>query len=318
MDVVHHPPVDGDAVATVPPSTVPAPGSRFDPVAGLAEPMVEVRERGRLGRRVGLWTSVLWLALMVFVAVFADILPLHPYDRFTDLPSRTSPGWRLPEFLGTDSLGRSVLSRLVYGARQSLQVGLISVALAAVVGSVVGLTAGYLRGRVDEAIGIVLDTLLAIPALVLLLAIAAIGSRNVTTLVIGLSILLTAPFARLVRASTVAYADREFVMAARAMGATRRRIMFREILPNVVPGVVSVVFLYAASIIVAEGTLSFLGLGIPPPSPSWGGMINDGRQFINQAPALVFVPSAVLLVTVLALRRVGEQVRIRVGVGSGS
>jgi len=211
-----------------------------------------------------------------------------------------------------------VLSRLIYGARQSLQVGLVSVALAAFVGSVIGLTAGYLRGRVDEAIGVLLDTLLAIPALVLLLAIAAIGSRNVTTLIVGLSILLIAPFARLVRAGTMAHADREFVMAARAMGSTRRRIMFREILPNVVPGVVSVVFLYAASVIVAEGTLSFLGLGIPPPTPSWGGMINDGRQFIKQSPSLVFVPSAVLLLTVLSLRRVGEEIRIRLGAGSAT
>lgn len=317
MSVVSHPSVDDqdDAVA---PTGSPAAGVTVDPVAGLAEPMVSVQERGRLSRRVGLWTSISWIVLMVFVAVFADFLPLHPYDRFTDLSSRTNPGWRLPEFLGTDSVGRSVLSRLVYGSRQSLQVGLISVALAATAGSIIGLTAGYLRGKVDEAIGIVLDTLLAIPALVLLLAIAAIGSRNVTTLIIGLSILLTAPFARLVRASTVALADREFVMAARSMGATRRRIIFREILPNVVPGVVSVVFLYAATIIVAEGTLSFLGLGIPPPSPSWGGMINDGRQFINQSPALVFIPSAALLLTVLSLRRVGEQIRIRLGSGSST
>jgi peptide/nickel transport system permease protein len=312
--VSHRSPDDGHDVVDAP-TSAPRSGITVDPVAGLAAPMVGVRERGRLGRRIGLWTSIAWIALLVFVALFADLLPLHPYDRFTDLPSRTAPGWR-GEFLGTDSLRRSVLSRLIYGARQSLQVGLVSVALAAFVGSVIGLTAGYLRGRVDEAIGVLLDTLLAIPALVLLLAIAAIGSRNVTTLIVGLSILLIAPFARLVRAGTVAHADREFVMAARAMGSTRRRIMFREILPNVVPGVVSVVFLYAASVIVAEGTLSFLGLGIPPPTPSWGGMINDGRQFIKQSPSLVFVPSAVLLLTVLSLRRVGEEIRIRLGAGS--
>jgi peptide/nickel transport system permease protein len=317
LDVVSHPSVENDRAVTAPP-TSPVPGIAPEPVTVLVEPMVDVHARGGLARRIGLWGAISWVGLVVFVALFADLLPLHPYDQFTDLSSRTPPGWRAPEFLGTDSLGRSVLSRLMYGARQSLQVALISVAFATAAGSLLGLTAGYLRGKVGEVIGVVLDALLAIPALVLLLAIAAIGSRNVTTTIIGLSILLTAPFARLVRASTIALADREFVMAARAMGATRRRIMFREILPNVVPGVVSVVFLYAASIIVAEGTLSFLGLGIPPPNPSWGGMVNDGRRFINESPALVFIPSAVLLLTVLSLRRVGEQIRVHLGGGSST
>jgi peptide/nickel transport system permease protein len=289
-------------------------------VAGAAETPARttvVAGRPRRRRPVGLWLAIGWLSMLTLAAVLADVLPLQAYDRFTDLPSRTAPGWRWPEFLGTDSVGRSVLSRLIYGARQSLQVGLISVGIGATVGSLLGLAAGYLRGKVDELVGIVLDALLAIPALVLLLAIAAIGSRNVTTLIIGLAIFLTAPFARLVRASTMSLADREFVDAARAMGATRRRIMFRELLPSVVPGVVSVVFLYAATVIVAEGTLSFLGLGIPPPKPSWGGMINDGRQFIEDSPAVVFVPSAAVLITVISLRRVGEHIRSRLVEGGG-
>lgn len=311
MEIISRPAIDDapirdDVDAVVAGASAPS-GAPTSPVAS--------RPKRRI--QIGLWLAITWLTVLTLAAVLADLLPLHDYDRFTDLPSRTAPGWRWPEFLGTDSLGRSVLSRLVYGARQSLQVGLLSVGIAAVAGSLIGLAAGYLRGKVDELIGIVLDALLAIPALVLLLAIAAIGSRNVTTLIIGLAIFLTAPFARLVRASTMSLADREFIDAARAMGATRRRIMFRELLPSVIPGVISVVFLYAATVIVAEGTLSFLGLGIPPPKPSWGGMINDGRQFIEQSPAVVFVPSAAVLITVLSLRRVGEHIRQRLVEGGG-
>lgn len=291
----------------------------FEETSATTDMAIVVLPSGSQRRaKIGLACAVAWISMLTLLAVFVDLLPLHSYDQFTSLGSRTAPGVRWPEFLGSDTVGRSILSRLIHGTRQSLQIGLFSVAIAATLGSLIGLTVGYLRGKIDEVVGVFLDALLAIPALVLLLAIAAIGSRNMTTLIVGLSIFLTAPFARLVRATTVSLSDREFVLAARAMGATRRRIMVREILPNVVPGVVSVVFLYAATVVVAEGTLSFLGLGIPPPMPSWGGMINEGRQHLDTSPTLVFIPSLMLLLTVISLRRIGEEIRVRLGRGSST
>jgi peptide/nickel transport system permease protein len=267
-------------------------------------------------RQVGFYLAVAWISFVTFVAVFADFLPLHAYDRFVDtLPARTGIGWRLPEPLGTDSLGRSMASRLAFGARQSLLIGIGAVGISLVIGCLIGLVAGYLRGRVDAVVTILLDTILAFPPLVLLLAIAAVGERSTTTVIIGLAILGISPFARLVRSTTLTLADREYVMAARSMGATNRRIMFREILPNVIPGIISVVFLFMAAVIVAEGSLSFLGLGVPPPAPSWGGMVNDGRQWLDTAPQLVFLPAAALLFTVLALRTIGERIRARFAYG---
>ncbi|MCU1457931.1 MAG: transporter permease [Actinomycetia bacterium] len=306
---------------------VTTPGAGIETLVGdVADTLLDTRSRPvsaspsdrpstsrirRLGS-VGFWLATAWLVLLAFVAVFANVLPLHPYDRFVDsLPPRASMGFRLSEPLGTDASGRSMLSRLVFGARESLLIGVASVGISLVIGSLIGLAAGYLRGRVDEVVTILLDTILAFPALVLLLAIASVGARSVNTVIAGLAILGISPFARLVRSTTLTLADREFVLAARTLGATRRRIMFREILPNVVPGIISVVFLFMAAVIVAEGSLSFLGLGVPPPVPSWGGMVNEGRQWMSTAPQLVFIPAGALLLTVLSLRTVGERIRVR-------
>lgn len=286
------------------------PGRGADVLVAPARAQTTARRRRRQGR-VGLWLAVGWVVVIVTAALLADVLPLRAYDEFTSQRPGTGPGLRWPEPLGSDAVGRSVLSRLVHGARQSLQISLVSVAVAVSVGSLLGLLAGYLRGRIDAVLAVVFDSLLAFPPLVLLLAISAMGARSQATLIVGLALLAVAPFARLVRANTLALAEREFVLAARAMGATRRRIMFLEIFPNVVPALVSVVFLFVAGVMVFEGSLSFLGLGVPPPHPSWGGMVNEGRAFLNQDPALVLVPAGVLLVTVMSFRRIGEEVRVR-------
>lgn len=280
-----------------------------DPIGALMQPPTSRRSRGRLG----FWLAAAWIGVVALAAVFADVLPLHDPNTFTDLGPRVSPGLgRMDELLGTDVIGRSVTARLVYGARQSLTIGVVAVSVAVVVGSTLGLVSGYFRGKLDEVINVVLDSVLAFPPLVLLLAVASIGQRSVTTLIAGLAVLGVAPFARLVRANTLSLADREFVLAARSMGASNLRIMFREILPNVIPSVVSIVVLFMATIIVAEGSLSFLGLGVPPPDPSWGSMVNEGRQYLRDSPLLVFIPSAALLFTVMSLRRLGEQVQTRV------
>jgi peptide/nickel transport system permease protein len=284
-------------------------GTLEDLVVPGPEPVIPKR---RKQRNILFWVAVGWIAIVVFVAVFADVLPIHRYDGIIDgMPPREAPRLSIHEPLGTDVIGRSIVSRLIYGARQSLLIGLGSVTIAMSIGVAIGMTMGYLRGWVDEVGSVFLDAFLAFPPLVLLLAIAAIGARDVSTVIVGLSILGIPTFARLARANTLALADREYVQAARAMGAGHRRIIVRELLPNAIFPLSSYAFLYMAVVIVAEGSLSFLGLGVPPPKPSWGGMVNDGRQFLQTQPYLVFIPAACLLFTVLAFTIVGDRARRR-------
>jgi peptide/nickel transport system permease protein len=263
------------------------------------------KERGRFSYYLALF----WIGLVVLAAVFADLLPIRRFDvLISDLAPRTAPGFRA-ELLGTDATGRSMLSRAIYGARESLTVALFALVIAMTIGLVLGILAGFFRGKVDGLIGVVLDAVLSIPALVLLLAVAAVGKRDLNTLVIGLGIVGIPTFARLGRATTLSLVDRDYVTAARVLGASNMRLMRRELLPEVVLRVSSFSFLFMAYVIVAEGSLSFLGLGVPPPQPSWGGMINDARPFLQTDPYLAFLPAACLLFTVAALTVVADRAR---------
>jgi peptide/nickel transport system permease protein len=252
------------------------------------------------------WGAIFWIFLVIFAAVFATLLPIRSDDVIVPgLAPGTPPGWRA-EFLGTDSIGLSVLSRIIDGARDTMIVGLSAVVLSMTVGMAIGLVAGYARGKTDEVIGVLLDAVLSIPALVLLLAVASVGNQNLPTLIIGLSIVGVPSTARLTRGVTLSIVDRDFVTAARVMGATSIRIMTREILPNVILRILPYAFLYMGFVIVAEGSLSYLGLGIPPPAPSWGGMIAASQDFLETKPYLVFVPAACMFLTVAAFTVVGD------------
>jgi peptide/nickel transport system permease protein len=263
-------------------------------------------------RQIALWLSVTWIGLVVFFVVFAGILPIPRYDVIIEgLRPRTAPYLGVPEFLGTDTLGRSVTSRLIYGARQSLIIGVASTVLAMVAGLTIGALAGYFRGVVDAAVSVLLDAVLSIPGLLLLIAIAAVGQRSVTTIVIGLAVLGVPTFARLSRATTLSLVDREHVVAARAMGARHHRIIVRELLPDVVLRLLSYAFFFMAAVIVVEASLSFLRLGVPPPNPSWGGMINDARPFLQSQPYLVFIPAACIVFTVASFTVIGDWLRRR-------
>jgi peptide/nickel transport system permease protein len=260
--------------------------------------------------RVLFWLACSWLLLLVIVAAGAALLPLRPYDvPVTGLPPRTAPLSGTAELLGTDGLGRSMASRLVYGARQSLLVGGGAVAVSMLVGLVLGVVAGYLRGTADAVLRVLLDAQLSIPPLVLLLAVSATGRRTVWTVAIGLALVGIPTFARLARAQTLAVVNLDYVVAARAMGAGHLRVIIRELLPGVVMALLTYAFLHMGLVIVAEGSLSFLGLGIPPPSPSWGGMVSDGRRYLATEPFLVFVPAACLVLTVLSFTLIGDRVR---------
>jgi peptide/nickel transport system permease protein len=257
-----------------------------------------------------------WLVLVVLAAVLAPVLPLPAYGLPVG-PPRGTPELTLQGLAGYDGLGRSVLSRLVYGAQVSLIVGVLSALTGFAVGAVLGLLGGYLRGPVDTVVSFVADGLLAFPPLVLLLAMASVLQPSTTTLVVALSLLMVPTFTRLARANTLRWANREFVTAAANMGAGPVRLMGREILPNLLPSLAAYLPIVIAALIVAEGSLSFLGLGIPPPTPSWGGMINDGKEYIARYPMIVFAPAATIFLTVFALNVVGDHLRTRFAERSG-
>lgn len=262
-------------------------------------------------RSVLVYLSIVWLVLIIGAAIFASVLPLAPYSVPVG-PPRTPPNLdSLDTLLGTDTLGRSILSRVVYGAQVSLVIGAVAGLVGFLVGSFFGMIAGYFGKRVDAVISLLADAMLAFPPLILLLALASILTPSVRTILFGLGLLAIPSFIRLSRANTLAWSSREFVRAAKNMGAGSGRILFREIMPNVLAPLASYMPIVIAALIVAEGSLSFLGLGIPPPQPSWGGMISDGKDAIATSPHLVFVPALVIFFTVFALNQVGDHLRTK-------
>lgn len=273
-----------------------------------AEPSVP---RVRRRRSVLVLLSYAWLAVVILAAVLATVLPLPPYDIAVGAPRQLPRLGSLDLLFGTDQLGRSLLTRGVYGAQVSLLVGTVAGLVGSAVGLVLGMLAGYLRGWFDSLIRLLADAMLAFPPLILLLALSSVLTPSIPTIMIGLTLLVIPTFIRLARANTLTWSAREFVTAARTLGAGRGRILRREILPNLLPSQAAYLPVVMAALIVAEGSLSFLGMGIPPPTPSWGGMISDGKDAIGEYPHLVFVPAVVIFLTVFALNQVGDHLRHR-------
>jgi peptide/nickel transport system permease protein len=301
---------EAPATGVIAPEEIEAPSPQPGPI-GVDIATTSTRAVKK-GRPLALWLSFGWIGLVAFFVIFAGLLPLPRYNVIIEgFEPRAAPHFGFPELLGTDTLGRSVTSRLVYGARQSLTIGVLATALATLGGVVIGSLAGYFRGAVDAVVSVVLDAVLSIPGLLLLLAIAAVGQRNITTIVVALAILGIPTFSRLARATTLSLVDREHVLAARAMGARHHRIIIRELLPEVVLRILSYAFFFLAAVIVVEASLSFLRLGIPPPHPSWGGMVNDGRPYLQSQPYLVFIPAACIVFTVASFTVIGDWLRRR-------
>jgi peptide/nickel transport system permease protein len=253
------------------------------------------------------WVGLLLLAAIVFVAVFAPWLA--PYDPLEqNIVARLEPP--SAEFLlGTDSYGRDVLSRLIYGARISLFVGFVAILIAMFVGTAIGVISGYIGGVFDQIVMGVLDVMLSFPTLLLGLMIAAMLGASLENLIIAIAITEVAPFARVARAPTITLKQRDFVEASRAYGCGPLRIMFRHILPNMLSDVVVMSSLWMASAIRTEASLSFIGLGVPPPTATWGGMIREGFENILDAWWLAVFPSFAILLTVLALNLLGDALR---------
>ena len=260
-------------------------------------------------RRVNglLVAALVWIALIALAAILADVLPIMSPTDMDMLGKREPPS--AEHLLGTDQLGRDMLSRLIYGARISLTVGLLAPVIGLVIGGALGMMAGYLGGRFEALTVGAVDVLLAFPPLVFALAVTAYLGQSVFNLTLVIGVLSIPAFTRVARATTLSLTQREFVVAARTLGATHARILLRELLPNVALPLLAFFLLVVAVTIVVEGALSFLGLGVPPPAPSWGSMIGEGRDSLDIAPWLAFLPAGFMFVTVLAFNIVGDTLR---------
>jgi peptide/nickel transport system permease protein len=267
-----------------------------------AAPMRRTRRLGPL-----FWMSIAWMALIFAVAILAPVLPL-PSPTDMDMLERRAP-FSLEHWLGTDGLGRDELARLIHGARVSLVVGLCAPVIGLSIGGALGMLAGYFRGRFGALVVGSMDVLLAFPPLILALAVTAYLGQSILNLTLILGVLGIPAFMRVARAATLTLARREFVIAAEALGATHARILLRELLPNVMLPLLAFFLLGVAVTIVAEGALSFLGLGVPPPVPSWGSMIGEGRESLDAAPRLAFLPAIAMFLTVLSFNLVGDSLR---------
>jgi peptide/nickel transport system permease protein len=278
-------------------------------------PEMEQRAR-RLGFAGKL--AIGWLVLVVAAAVLAPVLPLDdPNENFAEIAGQ-GPG-TAGHILGGDGLGRDMLSRVVWGTRASLLLGVGAIVVGLVVGGLLGLMAGYRRGRTETLFTGLFDVLLSYPQLILALTLVTVfasgegisSTRRMIVLIFALGVVSVPVLGRITRANTLAWSEREFVLAARAMGARNRSIMFREVLPNVLPAMFSIALLGIAVVIVAEGALSVLGVGVQLPTPSWGNIIAEGRADLRDAPHIVLVPTVAIFLTVLALNFLGDVVRAR-------
>ena len=247
------------------------------------------------------------ILIMTFVAVFAPLLaPFDPTHINVDalyLPPSTT------HLFGTDSLGRDVFSRMLYGARVSLWVGIISVGISVSIGTVLGLVAGYCRGLVDEIIMRFVDVMLCFPSFFLILAVVAFLDSSIVNIMIIIGLTSWMGVARLVRAETLSLRERDFIMAARLCGASPTRIVFRHILPNAAAPVLVSATLGVAGAILVESSLSFLGIGVQLPDPSWGNILLEGKQALGTAWWLSVIPGLAILVTVLGYYLFGENLR---------
>ena len=286
-----------------------------DDIAEIKQEIVAEEEADPTRKRLGplFWICVGWIVLVAVMATIANLLPLpNPNLGNYNSVQNAGPGWG--HLLGTDDLYRDIFSRLVYGARVSLVVGFGGALIGLLAGGIPAMISAYRRGRIDTALNTGSYVVLAFPAIVAVIAIVSFWGKSLfkITLVIGL---FAAPLIfRVVRASTLSYATRDFVLAAKALGASDTRILTREILPNIMPTIVSFGLIAVATIIVLEGSLAFLGLSVSPPTPSWGNMLNEGSSLLTGAkgqtnPWLVIFPASAMFLLLISLNVVADKLR---------
>ena len=249
------------------------------------------------------------LTIMLLVALFAGILTDYETEVIKmDMPNRMAPP-SASHILGTDSYGRDIFARIIYGSRYSLSIGFLSVLFALAMGGALGSIAGYFVGKVDNIIMRIMDVFLAVPSIIMAIAIVSTLGTGFRNLIIAMAVSTVPTFARLLRSTILSIKDSDYVEAARAVGTSTPRIIIRHILPNSVgPVIVQTTFSVASSILSAAG-LSFLGIGVKPPAPEWGAMLSEGKEFIRDIPHLVVFPGLAIALTVLALNLLGDGLR---------
>jgi peptide/nickel transport system permease protein len=263
------------------------------------------------------WLALGWVGLVVILAIIANLLPLPNPDFQNYGAINATPS--IHHLLGTDDLGRDLLSRLIYGSRVSLVVGFGAVVIGMLVGGTLGLVSGYKGGRLDVSLNAGAFVLLAFPAIVAVIAIVAFWGQSLLKITIIIGVATIPLLYRVVRASSLSFANREFVIAARTMGANSTRIVFREILPNVIPAAVTFGLLTVAGVIVIEGSLAFLGLSVPLPTPSWGNMISEGSSNGNLStnPYIMLWPVLAMFLLLLSINLIGDRLRQRFDIREG-
>jgi peptide/nickel transport system permease protein len=285
--------------------------------AGLGEEVVYPTPNQIMLRRMkghkGFIFGCAVLALVLLMATLAPVITWHnPYDQ--QLGNRLKPpvwaaggAWEYP--LGTDGFGRDYWSRLVYGSRISLLIGSACMLIAAVIGSALGLLAGYFGGKVDMAVSFIITVRLALPAVLVALAVVALIGGSMQVVIVVLGFLIWDRFAVVMRASTMQIRPMEYVAAAKAAGCSTRRILLSELLPNLMNNLIVVMTLEVARAILLEAALSFLGMGVQPPTPSWGLMINEGKEFMLFEPYLITIPGVALFILLLSINLLGDGIR---------
>lgn len=261
----------------------------------------------RLGRNRAAMLGLLILLIMVICAVFAPVIAPYPYDKQNLVARFVKPCLEHP--FGTDNLGYDIFSRVIYGTRISLLVGICSVCLAAAIGIILGAIAGYYAGVFDNLLMRFMDILLAVPSLLLAISIAATLGNGLQNLILAIGLGAAPGYARIVRASILSLKDQEYIEAARSVGASDLHIIFSHILPNCMAPIIVQMTLGVASAILSTASLSFIGLGIAPPTPEWGSMLSTGRQFLRDAWWVVTFPGLAIMLSIFALNLFGDGLR---------
>ncbi|BCH67296.1 peptide ABC transporter permease (plasmid) [Agrobacterium vitis] len=247
-----------------------------------------------------------FLILLVLTAIFVNFIPGLVSPRFPYGDFSQPPEWSLNGLLGTDDIGRSILSRVLYGARASLMIVGVATCISMFAGLLLGMLAGFYRGIFERMVDLYANTMSAMPSILVVLAFVTATGPSVLTIMLTLGILDIGTYARVAKAGVISQSNRDYVLAARAMGARDSRILLKEILPNLVPALTAVMPTLMAGLIITEGSLSFLGYGIPAPAPSWGGMIASSTDLLSRFPLLILGPVMAIVLTVYALNTVGD------------
>ncbi|MFF0946997.1 ABC transporter permease [Rhizobium leguminosarum] len=252
------------------------------------------------------WFAFVFLTVLIISSVFVEFIPglvraSFPYGDFSQ-----GPEWSLNGLFGTDALGRSILSRVLYGARTTLAIVSVATLISLVIGMILGMLAGFYRGPIERIVDLYANSMASLPPILVILALISVTGNSVFTMMLALGLLDIGTYARIAKGGVIAQNDRDYVLAARAMGASDMRLLLREILPNLVPALTAIVPPLMAGLIITEGSLSFLGYGIPAPAPSWGGMIASSTDLLSRFPLLIFGPIVAIVLTVYSLNTVGD------------